>query len=201
MSPRQLWAKSPPRGRTVGELLTTHLAASLEAMSELHRRVGHVAALPERFWTWARLSVLLHDAGKVAEGFQSMVGNGSGPAQPWGERHEVYSLGFVARVLADSERDDRLWVSTGVAAHHRPFTGDPDARVMPLFCCYDEVDPAAFAARFGATDPDLVGELAEWLSVTARAHDLLPTPSGQTPPRSSLGEDALQLFEELRERW
>ncbi len=200
MSRRELWAKSPPPGQTSGELLTTHLAAALEAMHELQRRVGRVAVLPARFWTWARLAVLLHDAGKVADGFQTMVGNGAQPAESWGERHEVYSLGFVARILADSDRDDRLWVATGVATHHRPFTGDPDAR-LPLFTCYDEVGPAEFADRFGTADPDLVGELADWLTATARADGLLPGTSGPAPRSDGLGEEAYQLFEELRARW
>lgn len=200
MSRPQLWAKSPSRGQVHGELLTTHLATALEAMHELRRRVGHVAVLPERFWTWARLAILLHDAGKVAEGFQTMVGNGAQPAQPWGERHEVYSLGFVAHVAADLDWEDRLWVATGVATHHRPFTGDPESRFLPLFSCYDETDPAAFAARFDPADPDLVSELTDWLTATAQAHDLLPAPSGQAP-RSGLGERAYRLFEQLRERW
>ncbi|MGH7750915.1 MAG: CRISPR-associated endonuclease Cas3'', partial [Candidatus Dormibacteria bacterium] len=95
MSHDQLWAKSPPHGHTTGELLTAHLTAALTAMDELRRRVGRLATVPARFWTWARLAVLLHDAGKVADGFQTMVGNGAQPPGPWGERHEVYSLGFV----------------------------------------------------------------------------------------------------------
>ncbi len=201
MSRRQLWAKSPSPGRRDGEPLTTHLAAALEAMHELQRRVGRVAVLPARFWTWARLAVLLHDAGKVARGFQTMVGNGAQPAEPWGERHEVYSLGFVARVLADSDRDDRLWVATGVATHHRPFTADPDARHLPLFSWYDDGDPAEFASRFGTADPELAGELADWLTATAREHELLPGAGGSAPHRNELGEDAYQLFEELRDRW
>ncbi len=199
MSRRQLWAKSPQGRHTDGELLTTHLAAALEAMNELQRRVGRVAVLPSRFWMWARLAILLHDAGKVADGFQTMVGNGGRPAEPWGERHEVYSLGFVARVLAGSDREVRLWVATGVATHHRSFTGDADGRI-PLFTCYD-VDPDEFATRFGAADPDLVGELQDWLTTTARAHGLLPEPGKSAPSSNGLGQDAYQLFEELRERW
>ncbi|MGH3936757.1 MAG: CRISPR-associated endonuclease Cas3'', partial [Pseudonocardiaceae bacterium] len=96
MNRRQLWAKSPQSDRAAGEPLTTHLAVALKAMIELRNRVGQVAVLPELFWTWAQLAVLLHDAGKVADGFQIMVGNAEQPAEPWGERHEVYSLGFVA---------------------------------------------------------------------------------------------------------
>jgi CRISPR-associated endonuclease/helicase Cas3 len=195
---RQLWAKSPRRGQTEGELLIAHLAAALDAMNELQRRVGTVAALPTEFWTWAKLAVLLHDAGKVADGFQIQVGNSPHPAQPWGERHEVLSLGFVAH-LVDSDSDDRLWVATGVATHHRPFTGESERR-LPLFTSYAP-EPTEFASRFGPTDPDLVSELRCWLTTTAQAHGLLPVPSGPVPESSRLGLDAHQLFEELRARW
>lgn len=201
MSQRQLWAKSPARGQAEGELLTAHLAASLDAMTELRRRVGTVAALPEKFWRWAQLAVLLHDAGKVADGFQTMVGNGGQPPESWGERHEVYSLGFVARVLADSDRDDRLWVATGVATHHRPFTGEVNGRLTPLFPCYDDPEPDEFAKRFGTADPDLVSELQDWLTATARTHGLLPEDGGAISRAEGLGQDAYQLFEELRARW
>ncbi len=200
MSHRRLWAKSPPRGHATGELLIAHLTAALEAMDELRRRVGRVATLPEPFWTWARLAVLLHDAGKVADGFQTMVGNGAQPAEPWGERHEVYSLGFVARVLADSDRDDQLWVATGVATHHRPFTGPSDGR-LPLFTCYDDVDPDEFADHFGTVDPGRAGELQDWLTTMAHTHGLLPESSGPARAGDGLGQDAYRLFERLRDRW
>ncbi len=196
---RPLWAKSPQSRQTEGELLTTHLAAALEAMNELQRRVGQVAVLPERFWTWARLAILLHDAGKVADGFQIMVGNSERPAEPWGERHEVYSLGFVARILADFDQDERWWVATGVATHHRAFTGAADGRI-PLFTCYD-VGPDEFANRFGTADLDLIGELQDWLTATARTQGLLPERSGSAPSSNGLGQDAYPLFEELRRRW
>lgn len=168
-------------------------------MNELQRRIGTVAALPARFWTWARLAVLLHDAGKVADGFQVMVGNSEQPAKPWGERHEVYSLGFVARVLTNLEPEDRLWVATGVATHHRPFTGNGEGR-LPLFTCYD-LDQAEFADRFGATDPDLIAELLDWLTTTACADGLLPGASGPPGQSNGLGEEAYQLFEKLRDWW
>lgn len=201
MSKRQLWAKSPPRGRSSGELLTDHLAASLQAMHELAGRVGRIAVLPERFWMWARLAVLLHDAGKVADGFQTMVGNGAQPPRSWSERHEVYSLGFVARVLVNEDLTDLLWVATGVATHHRPFTGGDDSRHLPLFPCYDEGGPAEFAARFGTVDPDLVDELADWLTTMAQSHNLLTSTGGLSGQQHRLGEDAYRLFEALRDWW
>ncbi len=196
---RQLWAKSPQARQITGELLLTHLAAALAAMDELQRRVGQVVKLPRRFWTWARLAILLHDAGKVADGFQIMVGNSDRPAETWGERHEVYSLGFVAQVLADADWEDRLWVATGVATHHRPFTSNGDAR-LPLFSCYP-AEPARFAHCFGTADPESVSELRAWLTRTAQAHGLLTEAGRPAQEGNGVGYDAYQLFEELRERW
>ncbi|MGH3916450.1 MAG: CRISPR-associated helicase Cas3', partial [Pseudonocardiaceae bacterium] len=198
---RQLWAKSPQVHRTTGELLTTHLATALAAMDVLQRRVGKVTALPEpeRFWIWARLAILLHDAGKVADGFQIMVGNSDRPAETWGERHEILSLGFVARVLAGAEEDDRLWVATGVATHHRPFTADGQTK-LPLFVCYPP-EPDQFVECFGTIDPGEVSELQDWLITTARNHGLLIGAGGPPDGGNGVGHDAYQLFEKLRDRW
>jgi CRISPR-associated protein Cst2 len=45
-----------------------------------------------RFWEWVACSALLHDAGKIADGFQRQLRPGG---QPWGERHEVLSLAYA----------------------------------------------------------------------------------------------------------
>src|ERR1700691_2596191 len=94
------WAKSPRYGGSAGEELTCHLAATLNAAIRIRDRIGDLEVVPERFWEWACLAALLHDAGKISDGFQAMVGNGPGPARPWGERHEVLSLGFTSALLA-----------------------------------------------------------------------------------------------------
>lgn len=128
----RLWAKSPKRGEPEGERLTTHLAKAEAASRVVERRIGPLAVVrdPRRFWRWARLAALLHDAGKAAGGFQVMVRN---PAfaddgalgSTWGQRHEVLSLGFVALVCAGLDQDDLLWIATGVVTHHRPLFGEP----------------------------------------------------------------------------
>jgi len=56
-----------------------------------HRRIGAIPQMPARFWDWVVLACLFHDAGKIPDGCQHMVGNPE-PARPWGQRHEVYSL-------------------------------------------------------------------------------------------------------------
>jgi CRISPR-associated endonuclease/helicase Cas3 len=191
-----LWAKSPRDGESAGELLTAHLAATLGAAVKVHDRVGELGAAPPGFWGWARLAALLHDAGKAAAGFQVMVGNGPGPAQRWGERHEVLSLGFAAKLLAGVPAADRRWVAAGVLTHHRPLTGGGRG----LSGVYAEGGAAAFAARFGPVDLVAAGELLDWLAVTAAGCGLLPeVPAGLSA--DGLAEAAYGLFGEVRECW
>jgi CRISPR-associated endonuclease/helicase Cas3 len=187
----------------MGEPLIEHLAAGLDAMRALHRRIGRIAAVPDRFWTWASLAILLHDAGKVADGFQTMVGNGTRPPQPWGQRHEVYSLGFVARLLSELTDEERLWVATGVATHHRPFTAPPDGHRTPLFATYDHTNPEAFTAQFGPANPERITALMQWLDTAAHQAALLPARTGPVaaPTVEEFGAQTYELFEQLRQRW
>jgi CRISPR-associated endonuclease/helicase Cas3 len=187
----------------MGEPLIEHLAAGLDAMRTLHRRIGRIAAVLDRFWTWASLAILLHDAGKVADGFQTMVGNGTRPPQPWGQRHEVYSLGFVARLLTELTDEERLWVATGVATHHRPFTAPPDSHQLPLFAAYDHANPEEFTAQFGPANHERIAALMQWLDTAARQAALLPARTGPVaaPTVDEFGADTYELFEQLRQRW
>ena len=192
-----IWAKSPQPGAAAGELLTVHLAATLAAAQWVRARVGQVEVLPARFWTWACLAALLHDAGKVPDGFQEMVGNGPGPARPWGERHEVLSLGFAASVLASLPRGEQQWVALGVLTHHRPLTG---ASGRGVFGWYPEDDSAQFTSRFGHVSQDAATQLLSWLAATAASAGHAPAqPDAVSAPE--LGSAAHALLEELRERW
>lgn len=192
-----IWAKSRRPGEAAGELLTVHLAATLSAAAQVQDRVGQLDAVPRRFWAWACLAALLHDAGKIPDGFQEMVGNGNGPARPWGERHEVLSLGFVARVLAGLPRDEQRWVALGVLTHHRPFTGASGRGVLGW---YPEDSAGPFSERFGHIDHDAATGLLSWLAVTAATSRLtLAQPGGASP--AELGPAAHALLGELRERW
>ncbi len=197
-----IWAKSPRYGHATGEPLTDHLAATLSAAVKVRDRVGELGTEPQQFWDRVRLAALLHDAGKVADGFQAMVGNGPGPAQPWGQRHEVLSLGFAAALLAGLPEDERRWVGLGVLTHHRPLTS---ASGRGLFGLYDETDAAAFTARFGHVDPRTATELACWLAeaavgagLLAAAPRALPTPDLGA---AALGTAAHALLGELRQQW
>ena len=187
-------AKSPSRPGEPGESLTDHLAASLRAASLIRQRVGRIAALPdgirELFWDVVALAALTHDAGKVAAGFQRMV---TGQTSGWGERHEVVSLGFLPSLVPDPEL--RRWVAVGVATHHRPLISS-EGRSLEFL--YGLVDRAELRERLGPVDPDLAGQLLDWLAATAAVAGLpVASPTG---PRDILSE-AHALLGELLDTW
>src|SRR5690606_35080869 len=76
------------------ELLTEHSLAVRDATRTIANRIGSpgVLASHPKFLSWVETAALLHDASKVAEGFQCQV-RPSG--ERWGERHEVLSLAYV----------------------------------------------------------------------------------------------------------
>ncbi|MFE3222894.1 CRISPR-associated helicase Cas3' [Nocardia sp. NPDC059228] len=196
-----LWAKSPtPRpGHPAqrGELLTHHLQATLNSLRQIQDRVGRILPMPGGFWVWAALAALLHDAGKVADGFQRMVGNSVEPPKNWGQRHEVLSLGFVSLLLDNLPAEDRLWIAGAVAGHHRPFTGGKGS----LLTLYGGDSPAEFTTNFLPADTDAVNRLCVWLHHTATASGL-PTQSHDHPiTPDAVVSHAHTLFDQLMDRW
>ncbi|MGP4109709.1 CRISPR-associated helicase Cas3' [Streptomyces sp. 4N509B] len=102
------------------ERLTTHSRVVHDTVTQIEQRVataGILAAEPA-FWTRVRRAAVLHDTGKVAEGFQRQLLPGGAR---WGQRHEVLSLAYVD-LLAEAAGwtdADRLVIATLVATHHR----------------------------------------------------------------------------------
>ncbi len=143
------------------ERLTDHSRAVRDAARAVAARIGPaglIAGVP-RFWDWVERAALLHDAGKVAVGFQRQV-------QPagdlWGERHEVLSLAYVDLFHAhpadqaadDTLTDDRLMTATGVLFHHRPLTSTAESGAgRALAHRYGEDAP--WQAAFGGTRPNV----------------------------------------------
>ncbi|RJO79155.1 CRISPR-associated helicase Cas3' [Nocardia panacis] len=190
---RRLRAKSPRRTAPHGEALVDHLAATLVGAERLKQRVGRIAVVPDRFWVWVLIAALLHDAGKVPDGFQQMVAAVNGPV--WKQRHEVFSLGFVADLLSKWPLDEQLWVAVGVLTHHRPLIGPAG---WAIFSTYDESDPVEFTKRFGTVNPDATTLLRNWLARVLTGTDLL---DAVPDSGDDLGAAAHTLLEAIRDQW
>ncbi len=139
-----VWAKSAAysaHGRP--ETLTEHSRAVHEAADAVAERIAAPGVLADRsdFWPAVRTAALLHDAGKVAEGFQRQL---RGTAR-WGERHEVLSLAYLDLLTGHLPPSARRLAAAAVAFHHRPLDGPSGLRELH--------SPAAdWNAKFG-TDP------------------------------------------------
>ncbi|MEV7871138.1 CRISPR-associated helicase Cas3' [Streptomyces sp. NPDC088124] len=111
-------AKSTPKHDP--ERLTTHSRIVHDTVAQIQQRVATagVLATEPAFWTRVRAAALLHDAGKVAEGFQQQLLPGG---TFWGQRHEVLSLAYVDLLASATgwTDEDRLMIATLVATHHR----------------------------------------------------------------------------------
>ncbi|GII76649.1 CRISPR-associated helicase/endonuclease Cas3 [Sphaerisporangium rufum] len=184
----RMLAKSSPK-----ELLTGHLAATLAGAGALEERVGRIAVAEQVtgaiFWTAVRLAALCHDAGKVPDGFQAML---AGRIRSWGERHEVVSLGFLPRLIAEGPL--LTWVATGVVTHHRSFEGGRGP-LTPFYA----VPVEEWRERLHPIPPEAVAELTTWLAGTAASAGLpvLPASSGA----GDLVEASWQVFHHLLDTW
>jgi CRISPR-associated helicase Cas3/CRISPR-associated endonuclease Cas3-HD len=157
----QVWAKSrTSKSAARGELLTEHLRDTRDAARELRARVGVIPGVPEYFSDCVMLAGILHDAGKIPAGFQQMVGN-PGPPVPWGERHEVYSLGFAAYVLAGFPEEQLDLIQAGIATHHRPLEGRGQS--LRGFLSNRYTTPQLLAQAIGPVDPAVAAALHVWL--------------------------------------
>jgi CRISPR-associated endonuclease/helicase Cas3 len=105
-------------GKGRAETLTEHSAATRDAALAVARRIGTAGKIADypSFWQWAEWSALLHDAGKVAAGFQLQL---KSRGIIWGERHEVLSLAYVDLLTASFPEEDRAMIAAGVLFHHR----------------------------------------------------------------------------------
>ncbi|MGW1204979.1 CRISPR-associated helicase Cas3' [Streptomyces cyaneofuscatus] len=102
------------------ERLTTHSRIVHGTVAQIEQRVSTagVLAVDPAFWSRVRAAALLHDTGKVAEGFQRQLLPGG---TYWGQRHEVLSLAYVDLLTSAGawSDEDRMMIATLVATHHR----------------------------------------------------------------------------------
>lgn len=149
----EVWAKSVEQsdrtGRTgYAERLTEHSRTTWVAARMVAERIGSAGVLAgcPSFWSLVALAALLHDAGKIAEGFQRQVKR---RGHRWGERHEVLSLAYVDLFAAGLPPDERALVAAGVGLHHRWLrSANGSGALRDLY-----PESAAWERRFGH-DPD-----------------------------------------------
>lgn len=194
-----LRAKSPSRPGQPGELLIDHLRNTLIALEQIRARIGNIPGVADEFWTWAALAALMHDAGKLPHGFQRMVGNTAEKAQPWRERHEVLSLGFVEHLLAHLPAEDRMWIACAIAGHHRPYSGQMAPRA--LLAQLGDDDAEDFFERFTPADTGHLVGLLNWLHTTASHHRLPIRPHIPDIGVRDLTDAAFTAFTRLMDRW
>lgn len=207
MADYELRAKSPVAATVLdparpGETLRSHLIRTALAAMRIRDRVGRIAMASDEFWTWVICAALLHDAGKIAVGFQQMIGNTSLPARVWGQRHEVLSLGFVGHVIEPRAGNELLWIAAAVAGHHRPFTdfGGTPSR-PPIFTEYGADGADEFSDRFTPVDPIQFADLLDWLARMGRRLDLPLLPAAPSVSIDELTTRAQQVLHELMDRY
>lgn len=112
----EVWAKSPPKPGAPAESLPTHTREVLQRLADLRRLRPWLPAVAGRPGLWGSLfaAALLHDWGKAARGFQSMLRG----ERRWAHRHEVLSIVFVGW-LSGLNDDDRLGTVAAIVSHHR----------------------------------------------------------------------------------
>ncbi len=110
-----IWAKSARADEIRGESLSYHTALVLASLRSRRDRTPDLARFTGRadLFDLAAWSVILHDLGKCAAGFQAMVK--AGPLFEY--RHEVLSLLAVGRL--DIDDDTRGLLAAGVGTHHK----------------------------------------------------------------------------------
>ncbi len=149
------WAKSSIDKTQPGESLAEHTWLVLERLAELARLRPHLATYLDapRLWHCLFWACFLHDFGKAAAGFQTMVRDG----EKWGRRHEVLSLAFLDWITADFSQAEQQWILAAIVSHHR------DANEITRI--YDKwTNPELVEEMLAQLDESTVRGLWRWLN-------------------------------------
>lgn len=150
-----IWAKSSPdNNKTPGESLPRHSWNTVARMADLARLrpTLPVECGEPRMWHRLFWACLLHDFGKSAKGFQTMLRTG----ERWKLRHEVLSLAFVDWLFL-AGNPDRRWVVAAVASHHKDWP-----KIVGIEGYID--DDAALSKMVDEVSLDVVVKLWRWLN-------------------------------------
>ncbi|HXF93534.1 MAG TPA: CRISPR-associated helicase Cas3' [Nitrospiraceae bacterium] len=155
----QIWAKSPRPGTMQGESLIDHTARVVDRLCDLYSVFPELAVRvgEPRLWHWTFWACVLHDAGKIASGFQEQLRNG---AKRWNHRHEVLSLAFLDWVLPDDSPTDLPWVAAGIVSHHRDH-----GEIVQLYPPPEDPDDDPVCCLIGEVSDPVIEALTAWLLV------------------------------------
>lgn len=137
---------------------TWHVLSRLADQLRLRPDLPAQADTP-RLWHWLYWGTFLHDFGKAASGFQTMLKHPNNRRFAWGNRHEVLSLAFV-EWLFPAGHPDRAPVIAVIACHHRDADEIIDHYGASAGQQLNESAAAKLIAEVSPADQD---RLARWL--------------------------------------
>lgn len=153
-----IWAKSAEKG--VGgrpESLAQHTWNVLMRLAELARLrpdLPQSLGVP-RLWNILFWATFLHDFGKSASGFQSVLRGGP----RWPHRHEVLSLAFVDWIASAMTADEQQWLVAAIVSHHKDAS-----EIQLLYSPPDDPDEDQLIARVAEMDEATLQGIWRWLN-------------------------------------
>ncbi|WP_034388817.1 CRISPR-associated helicase/endonuclease Cas3 [Deinococcus sp. YIM 77859] len=172
------------------ETLDQHTRHVVERLAGLMRRAPRIAQIAGRddFWHIAFWAAVIHDFGKAATGFQSMLTSG----ERFGHRHEVLSLAFLPDV---ADENTRQAITLGVVSHHR------DSKVILdqyILASSQEANPDQLEQLLSQLREEDVHLLRNWLQTVPEAWrtELGFDAAGAGERRAGEPEDLAKLLDE-----
>ena len=159
-----VWAKSPEKGEdSQPETLARHTWLVLSRLADFIRlrpNLPQNLGIP-RLWHILFWAAFLHDFGKAARGFQSMLRGG----ERWPHRHEVLSLGFVNWIARNFSREENIWLTAAIVSHHK----DADVIHKLYYPSIDDDEEDQLWEIIRELDEDVTRGLWRWLAQCASA--------------------------------